>query len=88
MMIWKVRYLNKTDNGISRSFNGSGTISDFREVDMKIKNVTISGDNFEYTNATVNNKTKSTSQLIVTNFSCVLLEMLQKQTEQEELDEQ
>ena len=55
---------------------------------MKIKNVTISRDNFECIDATVNNKTESTSQLIVTNLSCVLLEMLQKQAEQEEADEQ
>ncbi|MDE6004929.1 MAG: hypothetical protein K2G88_06040 [Oscillospiraceae bacterium] len=80
--------MSKSDNGMFQSLNGSGTIPDFWEVDMKIKNVTISRDNFECINATVNNKTESTSQLIVTNLSCVLLEMLQKQAEQEEADEQ
>ena len=53
---------------------------------MKIKNVTISRNDFEYTNAVVNNKTDATSQLIITNRSLVLLEMLQKQAEQEEAD--
>lgn len=80
--------MSKMYNGMSQSLNGSGTIPELLEIDMKIKNVTISRDNFEYTNATVNNKTESTSQLIVTNLSCVLLEMLQKQAEQEESDEQ
>ena len=80
--------MSKSDNEMFQSLNGSGTIPDLWEVDMKIKNVTISRDNFEYINATVNNKTESTSQLIVTNLSCVLLEMLQKQAEQEEADEQ
>ena len=80
--------MSKSDNRMFQSLNGSGTIPDLWEVDMKIKNVTISRDNFEYINATVNNKTESTSQLIVTNLSCVLLEMLQKQAEQEEADEQ
>lgn len=55
---------------------------------MKIKNITIDRDSFEYTNATVNNKTEPTSPVIITNLSYVLLEMLQKQAEQEESDEQ